>query len=168
MPPAVPVHLTIDALGERERLAAAARVALGDKARVGPWELELENGRDRVKNKVAGAGLLRQFLPENEGGLGPTLLVNLGNGLSRPRPGPIPARAVSQGGLPAPFHDQNKFSIHVGLGQRIYGRYASYFINPLLEPGKPRDLMLRGDFAAAGPAIRTDISLLDERVELTS
>ncbi len=163
----VPVHLRVDALADKERLSRAARASLGDKARVEPWEMEIVEGggREKVKKKVAGASILRRFLPENEGGMGLSVPVDI-YGRSRE----VPVRdlfqlELLQGNLPAPFNDRLRFPIEVGLGQRVWNRYASYFLEPLLQPGKPRDLMLRGDFAAAGPKIREDIAQLDDRVE---
>jgi hypothetical protein len=160
----VPAHLWVDPVGDTTRLAAAARASLGDKARVAPWDLEYVEtaGKEKVKKKMTGANLLRRFLLENEGGMGQT--IEFGRVPNMPIQ-EVYWRQLVPGGLPAPFNDSEQYPQTVGLGRYVWYRYRSYFIDPLLEPGKPRDLMLRGDFAAAGPKIREDISLLDERVE---
>jgi hypothetical protein len=51
--------------------------------------------------------------------------------------------------FPAQFRDPGAFRADIGLGQRLRMMFAGRFWRDALEPGQPRDLILRGRFAKA-------------------
>src|SRR5260370_3053545 len=73
---------------------------------------------------------------------------------------------VPWGALPAQFRDANQFPPNIGLGQRVRGRFASFWVQPALEPRKQRDLMLRGHYHKASPLLNDDSALLNERLKV--
>jgi hypothetical protein len=126
--PTVRVRLADDAANDLERLHAA--VAAGaDK----PTPVLLPSDK---------ATLLRRFMPVNEGGVDASyrkdrLTLDL-----------VPWRA-----LPPVFLDENKFPPKIGLGQRVRQSFAAPFIHTMMDPGFARDMLLRGRYSSAVPAL---------------
>lgn len=112
-----------------ERLQAAATAA----------------GAGAVKPWTPGVGLLRRFLPKEEGGsaendpaarrLSPKSLFELS--------------LVPLDALPRLFRDERKFPVTVGLGQRVLAYFSNLFIRPVSDPQGARDLLLRGRYRKA-------------------
>ncbi len=55
--------------------------------------------------------------------------------------------------LPPPFQDRERFPPNIGLGQRVRAIFATPFLTSALEPGKARDLLLRGRYSKAVPEL---------------
>jgi hypothetical protein len=137
LPPVVRARLSVDARADAERLQKPA----GKDVPVTAWREPLLDGRE-----VSGSGSLRRFLPPEEGGIDQT------------KPGTqvvfiqelVPWRA-----LPPLFDDERNFPTNVGLGKIVRSRFALPFVE-VLEPNRPRDLMLRGRFTRAIPDLVTE------------
>jgi hypothetical protein len=148
--PMVRVRLAADAAGEHKRLAAACAGGDGKPAKVELWK--------------ATTVLLRQFLPPDEGGVdqgepmrladlrGFTLL-NDPTEVRMPRRQRFSYELVPWTELPALFQDNTRVPYNIGLGQRVRDMFARPFMASALEPGKVRDLMLRGRYSTAVPQL---------------
>jgi hypothetical protein len=122
-------------------------------------------GKGEVRFSPAAAALLRRFLPKEEGGAGVIVPVELRKlrGFTRvddatvgrvPRQTLFLFESVPWEGFPPVFRDPENFRFDIGLGQHLRTAvYAGPFLRPLLEPGSPRDLILRGSFARAVPEL---------------
>ncbi len=136
--PSVRVQLTADAPRERERL----RKAGGDRP-VQAWREPVQGG------SLDGPGLLRRFLPPQEGGIDPNNghLVIFAEGL-------VPWQDPTWTG--SIFANTREFPAQVGLGQRARGVFKLPFQQAALEPHNPRTLILRGHFWKAANALVKD------------
>jgi hypothetical protein len=108
----------------------------------------------------AGAGLLRRFLPKEEGGndTGMPFEIRRLGGFTRdddPRVATLPRRqifhlaSVPWEEFPPIFRDPEQFRFDIGLGQRLRALYAGSFLQPLTEPNTPREHILRGRYNLA-------------------
>jgi hypothetical protein len=120
-----------------------------------------------VKVWAEGAGVLRRFLPADDGGADPgwpggfplAALV----GFTNPNdPSKVQMQRLQLFRLqmapwdvmPAQFHDMEKFPYNVGLGLRVREGFLAPFAHMMAEPQSPRDRMLRGEFdKAAGDLV---------------
>jgi hypothetical protein len=131
LPPLVHVRLARDVERDLERLQKAGRAA-GDKGV--PVEVWKE-----------GVGLLRRFLPPDEGGLA------TGPG------GRLQAQLMLElapwSNLPEQFRKNPQFAMDNLLGARVSNLFAQPFVSSALEPGKAHDLLLRGRFNQATPEL---------------
>jgi hypothetical protein len=93
----------------------------------------VEGGADSVRVLPGSAGVLRRFLGEREGG------IDKNDVQQRARFALIPRSA-----LPRQIAE-----LEGDPGQRILGHFAQPFISFQLEPGRPRDLVIRGRFKEA-------------------
>jgi hypothetical protein len=161
------VQLAVDVVQQRQRLnqAGEAAKAKGWKGKVEAWQ-DVEAGTQPVK-LVPGATLLRRFLPPEEGGTDTVHQFPVGFGFSLPATWRqwFEFEMVPWGALPSQFRDYLQFPPNIGLGQRVRFRFANYWIAPALEPGKQRDLMLRGRYAKAVPELNNESTLLEDRLE---
>jgi hypothetical protein len=136
LPPLVQVRLARDAEQDLQRLEKAARAA-GANGRREPA------GGVPVQAWKEGVGLLRRFLPPDEGG------VDAGGRLR----GQLMLELTPWTYLPAQFRLNPQFSMDNLLGARVHELFARPFVVSALEPGKPRDLLLRGRFQQATPEL---------------
>jgi hypothetical protein len=143
--PHIRVHLAVNALEEFERL----RKAVG-KERLAVWKEVPRNGPI-----LDGPGLLRRFLPPEEGGVDTQKRFDKYRYLLAP-----------WGEMPARFKDENKFPSTVGLGQRIRVAFAIPFIQSVTDPQKPRNLILRGRFNKASTELKEEQDRIHRQVEL--
>jgi hypothetical protein len=125
------VRLTVAAKDEISRLTKAAQAQVGTKPPVRPW-------RD---GKASGAGVLRRFLPPDDGG------VDESKPISR-RERFIIANVPWQA-MPPQFLDEASFPPRVGLGQRVRSFFAAPFLQMKLETHHARDELLRGHYEKA-------------------
>jgi hypothetical protein len=151
LPPAVRVRLAVDVRGDAERLRKAA----GPDAPLVAFQDPFAVGRE-----TDGAGLLRRFLPTEEGGTDASKPIN--------RRGAFEAALVPLEALPPLFADPDKFPPNVGLGGLLHNRFESFFTDSVLQPGRPRDNMLRGHFDKAAPALVDEKDLFQRRQGLTA
>ncbi len=137
---ACPVRLAASAPDEFQRLRQAARAELGKEAVVLAWQEPLPGGpRD-------GAGLLRRFLPPEEGGC------------DKPNPEELPRKqqfAYSLQGttIPSPFNDIQKFPPNAELGRRVHLLFRYPVLESVIDSSKPRTLILKGHFSKANRAL---------------
>jgi hypothetical protein len=97
-------------------------------------------------------GLLRRFLPPEEGGVDQPPVSKGGRGdLSRLMA--FRARLAPLDYVPNVFRDQDKFPLNVGLGAWVWGTYIGGWQRLYVEPKSPRDLILRGKFDQAAAAL---------------
>ncbi len=132
LPPAVKVHLFVDAVAETNRLQAAS-----PPKSVIPWQ----DGR------ASGVGLLRRFLPPEEGG------IDVAKPYSRRDAfvlGLVPWRTMQSD---FDFLNENRFPPHVGLGQQVRRTLGNPFLEIALQPHHARDELLRGRFSKAIPEL---------------
>jgi hypothetical protein len=146
LPPAVEVRLAADPAGDLARVKAAAGAGAGKEPVVQVWR--------------EGVGLLRRFLGPDEGGVDkdvPFLLRNLG-GFTLPTDDAVvqlgrrqlfQLELVPWPDLPPQFQDNKRFPYNIGLGLRVRNAFARPFTRATLEPGMPRDLLLRGQVSQA-------------------
>jgi hypothetical protein len=142
LPPTVKVRVFVDAEDDLKRLTAAAKV--GPKSDVQPWQDEGKSG----------AGVLRRFLPPDEGGVDASkpglrffYVYGSGDRLGGNR-GIVPVREMHPF-----FRDQSQFPLESGLGARVWGAFAQPFLQLALFPHHPRDELLRGRYAKAVPEL---------------
>jgi hypothetical protein len=144
--PALQVRLAADAEKDLARLRAAAK-AQGLK-------------EDDIKGWPEGARLLRIFLPPEEGGVDqaqPFPLRLLSGFTTADDPAVVRMQRrqlftltlVPWAAYPRQFRDPAQFRFDVGLGERLHTQFAAPFVRATLEPGQPRDLLLRGRFTEA-------------------
>jgi hypothetical protein len=146
LPAAVRVRLAEDVDRALKVLRAAARASGGQDADVLGWK--------------TGPGVLRRFLPKEEGGTdkGVTFqLRQLGGFTTDNDPS---AWALSRQRLfhlelapwrffPARFRDPTEFRPDIGVGQRLRTAFMLPFVSAVSDPESPRDLLLRGRFTRA-------------------
>lgn len=126
--PVVRVRLAADAATDLERVKAALPAAGGKSPAVSV-------SKDRCT-------LLRRFLPADEGGADTTLR------LTR-----FSLELVPWQVLPLLLRDERVIPQTSELGMRIRNGFASFFYSPTMDPGKPRDQLLRGRYSSAVPAL---------------
>jgi hypothetical protein len=126
--PAVRVRLAVDAASELQRLKNACATG-ADK----PTTVVVD--RERV-------ALLRRFLPPEEGGAD-----------TKQRKERYASELVPWQTMPPQFLDERRYPSNSALGKRIRGLFAGQFLTPILVPGQPRDLLLRGRIGTAVPAL---------------
>jgi hypothetical protein len=126
--PAVRVRLAVDAVGELQQL----KNAFADKS------ASVAVDRERVT-------LLRRFLPPEEGGAD-----------TKQRKERYASELVPWQTMPPQFLDDRRYPSNSALGKRIRGLFAGQFLTPVLVPGQPRDLLLRGRISTAVPALVTE------------
>jgi hypothetical protein len=134
-----------------------------------------------VKIWAEGAGVLRGFLPPDEGGADkgwPDFPLAAVVGFTNPED----TRRVQMQRLqlfrlqlapwdvmPPQFHDMEKFPYNVGLGLRVREGFLAPFAHMMVDPQSPRDQMVRGEFdKAAGDLVGTSARMkmqLDRRAE---
>ncbi len=130
LPPPVRIRLAEDEPGALASVRRAV-VSAGGKA-------------DQVLYWRDGVGILRDFIPKEEGG----------SGKDRRRLHQV--AAVPWEFFPAVFRDPVQFNPESGLGQAVRSFFAGPFLRDLNEAGSPRDLLLRGQFLAATRALRRE------------
>jgi hypothetical protein len=160
--PTVRVSLAADPVAEHERLLAAARAA-GIK-------------EESVKVGKEGTGLLRGFLPPDEGGSDSPFPFDL-----RILPGYLPPENTI--GTTIQIPSMNLFSMELTpwkdlppdfralpwnhlLGQRVRELFAKPFVSSVLDPRMPRDLILRGWFSKAYKELVQERDILKEQQDL--
>ncbi len=132
--PAVKIRLAADAAEEWKRLTTAAKDQIGPNAVVRAWN----------DGKSSGAGVLRRFLPPDEGGID----------VSKPsRRERFTLDIVPWGAMPEYFRNENQFPPQVGLGRGVRIYYAEPFVQIALEPHHARDDQLRGRLNEAIPEL---------------
>jgi hypothetical protein len=160
LPPAR-ISLSHDVNGELQVLKNAAAKTEGVTPPVKVW--------------ADGSGVLRRFLPPDEGGADKgwsdgfplRALVGFTN--------PDDMRRVQMQRLqlfrlqlapwdvmPPQFHDMDKFPYNVGLGLRVREGFLAPFAHMMVDPQSPRDRMLRGEFDKAA----TDLVGMSARMRL--
>jgi hypothetical protein len=133
--PAVRVRLAVDAKTDLERIQAAC-VAGADK----PARAEIMH---------SATGVLRRFLPPEEGGVDQGAAVVAGLAQRAARKDLFALELVPWAAMPEPFLDPKRFPPNIELGQRVRTQFARPFIVSAQEPGHARDLMLRGRYSSA-------------------
>ncbi len=126
--PAVRVRLAADAAEDRERVQTACSAGAEKPTSV-------LTPKDRCT-------LLRRFLSVDEGGADTTL-----------RQHRFMVDLVPWTDLPAAFLNERTFPQNSDLGIRVRSLFAASFINATMDAGFPRDLLLRGRFSSAVPAL---------------
>ncbi len=133
LPAAVRVRLAEDPARAQATIQAAARSA----------------GSPEVTFSPRGAGMLRHFLPKEEGGS------DVPPGGGDPARGRLSQQqmfflnAVPWGDLPEIFRDAIEFRPENPLGNRLRTMFMGPFIRPLVDPNTPRELVLRGQYTRA-------------------
>jgi hypothetical protein len=151
LPPVVRVNLAVNPFEDLERLQKAARREGGKEFKVGPWQEPV------VRGSLAGPGLLQRFLPPEEGG--------------STGPGEVPKLYLFQvsflplQAMPELFRDEIRFPPNVGLGRRIREAFVRPFVESVLDPGKPRNLILRGRFGKAARELTLERGKLAEQMQ---
>ncbi len=133
--PTVPVRLAADAKAERARIETAC-AAGADK----PVPAEIMH---------SAAGLLRRFLPPEEGGVDQGAAVAGANIPKAIRKDLFALELVPWSSMPPQFLDPKRFPANIELGQRIRTLFAQPFVRSAQEPGRARDLLLRGRYSSA-------------------
>jgi hypothetical protein len=129
--PAVNVRLASDAAGDLERLRLACAAGVDKPIPVSMAKEEITE--------------LRRFLPPEEGGVDANARKQLF------------ARAlIPRDTMPAQFRDPEKYPRNSPLGQTIDRLFTRPFLNPMLEAGGSRDLLLRGRYSSAVSALVTE------------
>lgn len=126
--PVVRVRLAADAASNLQRIKTAC-----------------STGADKPASVIVSRDLctlLSRFLPADEGGTDTTLR------MARFSLDLVPWKA-----LPSGFLDESIFPPKTELGSRLRNRFAGFFYFPTMEPGQPRDLMLRGRYSSAVPLL---------------
>jgi hypothetical protein len=123
--PASGANFAVAALEDLEKLQTLTR---------GPDGKELEVVAWRESKALNGPGLLRRFLPPEEGG------ADAGGGRRRQ----FAFELVPWRAYPIRRLDPNRFPENLPLGQRVRDYFARSFLDVFLSPQKPRDLILRG------------------------
>ncbi len=144
--PPLRVHLARDPEADLKRLEDVARKTEGAKPTVKVW--------------AEGAGLLRRFLPPDEGGADPVRPFPLAQlaGYTNPDDPTVVQMQRYQlyqlqlapwDVMPPLFRNLNLFPYNVGLGRRVRDGFAAPFVRLATDPQGPRDRMLRGEFDKA-------------------
>jgi len=132
--PAVRVRLASDAAKDMERIQAACSAG----PVLPPIPAARKGDKRRVQIPKDKCTLLRRFLPVDEGGADTTS-----------REQRFHLALVPWNALPAVFQDERLFPKQSALGQQVLALFANPFIAPTMEPGQPRDLLLRGRYGSA-------------------
>jgi hypothetical protein len=159
--PAVRVRLAADPEGDRKKLEAAAGTPGDKKAEVRVWK--------------EGTGLLRRFLLREEGGVDPVhpfRLRDLDGFTARNDPAVVrmwrrqlfELELAPWPAFPTRFRDPRQFRPDVGLGARVHNLFLKPFVQFALEPGGPRDLVLRGRFSKAVPELVQEQERLQQQL----
>lgn len=122
--PAVRVRLAGDAVKDVGRIEAACSAGAAK-----PTPVQVP------KDKCT---LLRRFLPADEGGTDTAFREQL-----------FRRDLVPWTALPAVFRDERLFPQKSPLGLQVRYLFANSFVTPTMEPGQPRDLLLRGRYSSA-------------------
>ena len=156
----------------QKKLLPPVRVALSHdlNSELQIWKnaaAKMEGVNPPVKVWAEGMGVLRHFLPADDGGADPgwpggfplAALV----GFTNPNdPSKVQMQRLQLFRLqlapwdvmPPQFHDMEKFPYNVGLGLRVREGFLAPFAHMMAEPQSPRDQMLRGEFdKAAGDLV---------------
>jgi len=146
--PPVRVRLARDPEADLQLLEGVARKTEGAKPTVKVW--------------TEGAGLLRRFLPPDEGGSDPVQHFLISSRLPgfvdhTPDEQPVDLQRYQLFQLqltpwdvmPPLFRNPNLFPINVGLGRRVRDGFMTPFVRLATDPQGPRDRMLRGEFDKA-------------------
>jgi hypothetical protein len=154
LPAPVQVRLAVDPARARARLASA----VGGSGEVGVWR--------------EGVGLLRHFVPKEEGGSGkgrePTPEEVKGF-LGVPWAG-LPKQSRFQlyhvqlapwEAFPKEFRNPGTFRWDIGLGKELRDQFGVPFIRLYTGPGGPRDLLLRGRYVKAATDLSPEKSKAD-------
>jgi hypothetical protein len=147
--PKVHLHAAVDVAEDLKRLRAAVP-AEGDRPAVGVWQ--------------EGPGVLRRFLPPEEGGVDkmqPFLLANLEGFTSRNDPLQVPLfrrtfyelELIPWYYMPPQFQNPDQFSYNIDLGRRVRLYFQTPFTRSATEPGGAGDLMARGSFDKIVPKL---------------
>jgi hypothetical protein len=129
-----------------------------------------------VRVLAEGAGVLRRFLPPDEGGADagwpkPGFPLRDLVGFTNPDDGTrvqmqrlqlFRLQLAPWDVMPAQFHDMEKFPYNVGLGGRVREGFLAPFAHMMVDPQSPRDRMLRGEFDKAA----TDLVGMSARMRL--
>jgi hypothetical protein len=163
--PPVRVSLSHDVSGELQVLKNAAAKTDGVAPPVKVW--------------AEGAGVLRRFLPPDEGGADKEwskespqhfplrMLVGFTNPkdttqVQMQRIQLLRYQLAPWDVMPPQFRDMEKFPYNVGLGLRVRDGFLAPFAHMMLDPQSPRDRMLRGEFDKAA----TDLVGMSARMRL--
>ena len=159
--PPVRVSLSQDVSGELQVLKNAAAKMEGTKPPVKVW--------------TEGTGLLRRFLPPDEGGTdkgwpGGFALRDLVGFTNSDDPRRVQMlrlelfkyQLAPWDVMSPQFRDVEKFPYNVGLGFRVRDGFLAPFVHMMLDPQSPRDRMLRGEFDKAA----TDLVGMSARMRL--
>jgi hypothetical protein len=153
LPVSISVRLTVNVSQALERLQMALARS-GDKEEVRVWR--------------AGTGLLRNFLPPEDGGTDKGIPVSLRERLpgftteddptraNLPRKNLVQMELVPWVYYPPEFRDPTFFRYDYGLGQRLRALYSGPFIRAYTEPDQPRDLILHGRFHKAAQLLTAE------------
>jgi len=133
--PVVRVRLTTEPAKDLERLKTACAAGAAK-----PPLVELSKGD---------VDLLRRFLPSGEGGIDEGISVRPGDSRRIFRKDRLTLALVPWGDLPDQFKDESRFPPDIGLGDRVRKIFASPFIASVMNPGHPRDQLLRGRYSTA-------------------
>jgi hypothetical protein len=137
-----------------ELLAPAVRVRLAADTRAGLERVQTAcaagaEKQPRVEVLRSSPGLLRRFLPPEEGGVDQGAMVAAGNAQRATHKDLFALELVPWTAMPTLFLDPKRFPANIELGQRIRTLFARPFIISAQEPGHARDLLLRGRYSSA-------------------
>lgn len=127
--PTVRIRLASDPAKELERLQAAC---------------DSDGIKTHVELSKMDVGLLRRFLPDDEGGVG--------GGAPRsmsPKDRFTFEEMVPWSAYPRQLQDDPRLPPDNVLSQRLRSQFAAAFVTPMLNPGQSRDLLLRGRYGSA-------------------
>jgi hypothetical protein len=152
--PTFRVRLVVSPLDDLERLKKSARAELGRDMVVRAWQEQVpkKTREGEAPVELDGAGLLRRFLAAEEGGSDPGL-VRAGGGIALPRELQFYQSLLRWTTIPFPFNDPNRFPPFSELGGRIHHAFRKPVLDSIYDPGKPRNLILRGRFTKATPML---------------
>ncbi len=126
--PTVRIRLAVDPAKELDRLQAGC---------------DSDGVKTHVELAKLDVGLLRRFLPADEGGAG-------GGGSRTMSPKDrFTFDMVPWAAYPSQLQDDPRLPPDNVLSQRLRGLFAATFITPMLNPGQSRDLLLRGRYSSA-------------------
>jgi hypothetical protein len=115
------------------RVRVTAEVVRPGSGEDGELLTRLRKAAPEVRVYKKAAGLLRDFLPAEDGGTDKTYKKQI-----------FVANLVPREFLPTVVADQSAFSSDSPMGRRLMALFATPFLRSALEPGGARDLMLRG------------------------
>jgi hypothetical protein len=126
--PTVRVRLRADPAKELERLQSAC---------------DSDGNKTHVELARLDVGLLRRFLPPDEGGVGG------GDPRTMSPKDRFTFEMVPWTAYPSQLQDDPRLPPDNVLSQRLRRLFAATFITPMLNPGQSRDLLLRGRYSSA-------------------